>query len=45
MNTLRGLLTGTHVGDSAVIALAWCVVITIAAYIWAQALYNRDPTP
>jgi ABC-2 type transport system permease protein len=45
MNTLRGLLTGSHVGDSAVIALAWCVAITAAAYLWAQALYNRDPTP
>jgi ABC-2 type transport system permease protein len=44
MNTLRGLLTGTHIGNSAVVGVAWCVAITIAAYIWAQALYNRDPT-
>jgi ABC-2 type transport system permease protein len=45
MNTLRGLLSGTHIGNSAVIGIAWCVAITIAAYMWAQALYNRDPTP
>jgi ABC-2 type transport system permease protein len=43
-NTLRGLLSGTHIGNSAVVGVAWCVVITIAAYIWAQALYNHDPT-
>ena len=44
MKTLRGLLTGTPVGGSAVIGVAWCVAITIAAYVWARALYNRDPT-
>jgi ABC-2 type transport system permease protein len=44
MNALRGLLSGTQIGNSAVVGVAWCVAITIAAYIWAQALYNRDPT-
>jgi len=41
--TLRGLLFGTPIGDQGVIAVAWCVVITIAAYVWALRLYERAP--
>jgi hypothetical protein len=22
---------------------AWCVAITVASYLWARALFNRDP--
>jgi len=43
INTLRGLLIGTPSGNSAVIAVAWCLAITLGGYIWARALYNRDP--
>ncbi|TQN30242.1 ABC-2 type transport system permease protein [Haloactinospora alba] len=43
IETLRGLLTGAEVHDSAVLALAWCAGITLAAYLWAKRLYNRDP--
>ncbi len=43
IDTLRGLLTGTGIGDSAVLATAWCVGLTLAGYFWARALYNRDP--
>ncbi len=43
METLRGLLLGTPIGDSAVIAVAWCIVIAFAGYLWARASYNRDP--
>jgi ABC-2 type transport system permease protein len=43
METLRGLLLGTAIGNNAVIAIAWCVVITLAGYVWAKKLYNRDP--
>ncbi|HTU30463.1 MAG TPA: ABC transporter permease [Solirubrobacteraceae bacterium] len=39
--TLRGLLTGTHVGDNAIIALAWCAAITAISYVWAIRLYTR----
>jgi len=41
IDTLRGLLTGTGIGDSAIIAIAWCAGLTLAAYFWARALYNR----
>jgi ABC-2 type transport system permease protein len=44
METLRGLLTGTPVGHSGVIAVGWCAAITIACYFWARALFNRDPS-
>jgi ABC-2 type transport system permease protein len=43
IDTLRGLLTGTGIGDSAIIAIAWCAGLTVAAYFWARALYNRRP--
>jgi ABC-2 type transport system permease protein len=43
MDTVRGLLLGTAIGDSAVIALAWCAAIALAGYLWAKRLYNRDP--
>jgi ABC-2 type transport system permease protein len=43
IETLRGLLLGTPIGHSAVVATAWCVVIALAGYIWARAAYNRDP--
>jgi ABC-2 type transport system permease protein len=41
--TLRGLLLGTPIGHSAVLAVAWCVGITLVCYLWALKLYNRDP--
>jgi ABC-2 type transport system permease protein len=45
IETVRGLLTGTPIGHNAVIAVAWCAVITLGGYLWAKALYNRDPAP
>jgi ABC-2 type transport system permease protein len=41
IDTLRGLLTGTGIGNSAVIAVAWCAGLTLVGYLWAGALYNR----
>jgi ABC-type Na+ efflux pump permease subunit len=43
MDTVRGLLLGTAIGNSAAIAVAWCVAITLVGYLWAKRLYNRDP--
>jgi ABC-2 type transport system permease protein len=39
--TLRGLLTGTTIGDQAILALAWSVVIAGGSYLWAMRLYRR----
>jgi ABC-2 type transport system permease protein len=41
IETVRGLLLGTPIGDSAVIAVAWCVGIAIAGYLGARAVFNR----
>jgi ABC-2 type transport system permease protein len=43
MDTVRGLLLGTAIGNSAVIAVAWCAAITLVGYLWSRKLYNRDP--
>jgi ABC-2 type transport system permease protein len=42
IDTLRGLLLGTPIGDNAVLAVAWCVVLAAVGYLWARAIYNRN---
>jgi ABC-2 type transport system permease protein len=37
IETLRGLLMGTTIGDSAVLAVSWCAVIALVGYVWARA--------
>lgn len=41
IETLRGLLTGTPIGSSAGMSVAWCVAISLGSYIWARGLYER----
>jgi ABC-2 type transport system permease protein len=43
METLRGLLVGTPIGDSGVIAVGWCVVLSLVGFLWATRLYERLP--
>jgi ABC-2 type transport system permease protein len=43
IETLRGLLLGTPVGNSAVMAVARCAGIALVGYLWAKKLYDRDP--
>jgi ABC-2 type transport system permease protein len=42
IETIRGLLMGTPIGNSAVIAVGWCVVITLGGYLWSKKLFNRE---
>ncbi|BCJ64934.1 ABC transporter permease [Polymorphospora rubra] len=42
METLRGLLMGTGIGNDGWLALAWTSAITVVSYVWAKRLYNRD---
>lgn len=44
MDTLRGLLLGTPVGNDWIVAVAWCVGIGLVGYLWSLRLYNRDPS-
>jgi ABC-2 type transport system permease protein len=43
IDTVRGLLLGASIGHSAVLAVAWCVGLALVGYLWARAIYNRDP--
>jgi ABC-2 type transport system permease protein len=45
METLRGLLLGTAIGSNAILAVAWCVAMTVGGFAWSVKLYNRDPRP
>ena len=43
IQTLRGLLLGTPIGNSAVLAVAWCAGIALLGYLWSGRLFARDP--
>ena len=43
IETLRGLLLGTPIGNSGLLAVGWCVAIALGGYLWSMRLYNRDP--
>jgi ABC-2 type transport system permease protein len=44
INTIRGLLIGTPIGNNAIVAVAWCVGLTAVGYVWSRARYNRYVT-
>jgi ABC-2 type transport system permease protein len=44
IESLRGLLLGTPIGDNGILALAWCLVMALAGYLLARVVYNRTPT-
>ncbi|HUG51165.1 MAG TPA: ABC transporter permease [Terrimesophilobacter sp.] len=41
IETIRGLLLGTPLGWIPVLAIGWCVVITVGAYVWSMVIYER----
>jgi ABC-2 type transport system permease protein len=43
IETLRGLLLGTAIGDNWWIAIVWCVGLAALGYRWSTASFNRDP--
>lgn len=43
IETLRGLLTGTAIGSSGLLATAWCAAIALVGYLWARRNYDRRP--
>ncbi|MGW5362648.1 ABC transporter permease [Actinopolymorpha pittospori] len=44
IETLRGLLLGTRIGTSGLLAVLWCAGLTVLGYLLARARYNRDPS-
>lgn len=43
IETVRRLLLGGEVGSRGLIAVGWCIAITLVGYVWARTLYDRDP--
>jgi ABC-2 type transport system permease protein len=42
IDTLRGLLTRNPIGHQGLVAIAWCVGISLVGFSWSLRLYNRD---
>lgn len=40
IETIRGLLLGRAVGDRWLLALGWCVLLTVTGYVWSKALFR-----
>ncbi|WP_314175819.1 ABC transporter permease [Streptomyces winkii] len=38
--TLRGLLSGSEIGNDGWISLAWCAGIALVGYVWSRSLFN-----
>ncbi|NGN69993.1 ABC transporter permease [Streptomyces sp. A7024] len=43
IETLRGLLLGSEIGNQGWIAIAWSVALTVLGYYWSKASFSRDP--
>jgi ABC-2 type transport system permease protein len=41
IDSLRGLLNGTPIGHSGLIAVGWCVGLTVAGFLWAVSMFKR----
>lgn len=41
VESLRALLAGAPVGNTAYLALAWCAAIALAGFLWARAAFRR----
>ncbi|WP_328949743.1 ABC transporter permease [Streptomyces sp. NBC_01220] len=40
IETLRGLLLGTGIGNNGWLAVGWCLGLTVLGYLWATARFN-----
>ncbi|GAA2099002.1 ABC transporter permease [Streptomyces albiaxialis] len=43
IETLRGLLLGTGIGNDGWLALAWCAALAALGYLWSRSLFDREP--
>lgn len=44
IDTLRAVLSGATVGESAIVAVVWCAGLAVVGFLWSRALYNRLPS-
>jgi len=44
IETVRGLLVGTAVGDKALLAVGWCVLFSIIGYTRSKSLFRKERT-
>ena len=42
IETVRGLLLGTPIGNSGVLAVGWCVALTAIGYVWSKRLFTKE---
>jgi hypothetical protein len=40
---VEDLLLGSPIGNSGVLAVGWCIGISVVGYVWARRLYDRNP--
>ncbi|MFD8638049.1 ABC transporter permease [Streptomyces sp. NPDC059533] len=43
IETLRGLLLGSEIGNNGWLAVTWCAGLTVLGYLWSKSLFDRDP--
>ncbi|WP_329431465.1 ABC transporter permease [Streptomyces sp. NBC_01280] len=43
IETLRGLLLGTEIGNNGWLTIAWSLGLTLLGYYWSKAKFNNDP--
>lgn len=41
IETIRGLLLGTPLGLNPLLAIGWCIVLTVGGFVWSMAIYER----
>jgi len=43
IESIRALITGTDPGSDLWLAIGWCVLISVAGYLWSRRLFLRVP--
>ena len=42
IETIRGLLLGTGIGNSGLLTVGWCLLITAIGYFWSKSLFAKE---
>jgi ABC-2 type transport system permease protein len=43
IETLRGLLLGSDIGNNGWLAIVWCLGLAVLGYLWSTSTFNHDP--